>query len=466
MRLATLSLVSAFMWVFAAGVALGDTSESAAAEFDLRGGAAPDEPTAPEKLPFTVQEAAAGQAPLAENEFLSGDDFDDPDFDRNEPVSRASAPQAVASQSAASSSSIPLGPMGVDENGIQGRIHTVAKGDTLWDISDAYLGTPWVWPGIWHDNDNIANPHLIRPGDRIWITSDEMRRVSEREAEKMLAAMPVDAESQNLAQTESVLEAFDDPTLVDGEPQPAAIEDDSFAMPIDPTVTMTGEIVTLPYEQTVHFSSVAAMEEASHIVESPTLREFLTQGDEVYLPLGEGEVSRGDEFTIFRDIKEIRNVGTGAVIGYHFDQRGWLKIKSVNGKASTAVIHEATTEIQRGDRLIPRIEKPRDISVRTASGDVEASIVFMPGIRWLVGSTDSVYLNVGSIHGIEVGTQMEVYQAGQVENSHKMPDTVVAQMVVISVESATCVAFVTQTVRELEVGDHVRSVTTGHLAVR
>ena len=76
MRLATLSLVSAFMWVFAAGVALGDTSESAAAEFDLRGGAAPDEPTAPEKLPFTVQEAAAGQAPLAENEFLSGDDFE------------------------------------------------------------------------------------------------------------------------------------------------------------------------------------------------------------------------------------------------------------------------------------------------------------------------------------------------------------------------------------------------------
>ena len=154
------------------------------------------------------------------------------------------------------------------------------------------------------------------------------------------------------------------------------------------------------------------------------------------------------------------------MIGYHFDERGWLEITSVNGEASTGVINGATSEMQRGDRLIPRIEKFRDIPVRTASGDVEASIVFMPGIRWMVGSLDSVYLNVGSIHGVEIGTQMEVYQAGQVQDLNAMPDTVVARMVVISVESEISVAFVTQTVRELEVGDHVRGVLSDQFAVR
>ena len=76
---------------------------------------------------------------------------------------------------------VTLGEVGYDEQGRAGRIHLVVSGDTLWDISDAYLGTPWVWPSVWTDNRDIENPHLIVPGDRIWITAHEMRRVSEEE---------------------------------------------------------------------------------------------------------------------------------------------------------------------------------------------------------------------------------------------------------------------------------------------
>ena len=27
-----------------------------------------------------------------------------------------------------------------------GEVHTVTKGDTLWDLSQRYLGSPWYWP--------------------------------------------------------------------------------------------------------------------------------------------------------------------------------------------------------------------------------------------------------------------------------------------------------------------------------
>lgn len=50
--------------------------------------------------------------------------------------------------------------------------HTVVKGDNLWDISMKYLKTPWKWPLVWANNQDITNPHLIYPGDLVVITSE------------------------------------------------------------------------------------------------------------------------------------------------------------------------------------------------------------------------------------------------------------------------------------------------------
>ena len=33
-------------------------------------------------------------------------------------------------------------------DGEKGYIHLIVRGDTLWDISNHYLGTPWIWPSV------------------------------------------------------------------------------------------------------------------------------------------------------------------------------------------------------------------------------------------------------------------------------------------------------------------------------
>ncbi|MGB3400366.1 MAG: LysM peptidoglycan-binding domain-containing protein, partial [Candidatus Deferrimicrobiaceae bacterium] len=46
----------------------------------------------------------------------------------------------------------------------EGLVHAVVKGDTLWDLSGKYLGSPWLWPDLWERNRFITNPHYIYPG--------------------------------------------------------------------------------------------------------------------------------------------------------------------------------------------------------------------------------------------------------------------------------------------------------------
>ncbi|USD65329.1 LysM domain-containing protein [Vibrio sp. SCSIO 43136] len=72
--------------------------------------------------------------------------------------------------------------------------YTIKKGDTLWDISELYLKSPWRWPELWQANQYIQNPHLIYPGDSLWLTWKDgvpTLRLSRQDAPNTVAIAPV-----------------------------------------------------------------------------------------------------------------------------------------------------------------------------------------------------------------------------------------------------------------------------------
>jgi len=275
------------------------------------------------------------------------EDFDDPNYDPSDPGSAPIA-RTRSERRATRADSIELGPMGVDAAGIEGRIHMVAPAETLWDISEAYLGTPWVWPSVWHENEAIENPHVIEPGDLIWITSTEMRHLTDEEADELLSTASSDTEVAGETgyvggETLPVLE--DDFDIADFTP--AAIEDEPPLPVAEPLLAavgpmLTGEIISIPANQDANFTAADTMETATSIVDAPSLRRFLTQGDEVHLALGEGEVAVGDQFTVFREVEAIRDHGSARILGYHLESLGWIQVHAIDGESSIAVIHGAS----------------------------------------------------------------------------------------------------------------------------
>jgi len=365
---------------------------------------------------------------------------------------------------------VELGPVGIDAEGRVGRVHTVKPGDTLWEISHAYLGTSWVWPSVWQDNDSIENPHVIEPGDNLWISSTEIRAISDAEADAYVAEAELAVNEEPEAEAvvaEIALEedefldmaALDEFASEEMEALPVGVSDEAAAS------NDTGRVLRVSMRENMSFVSDVQLEASTSILDSPSDRRFLASEDIIYLGLGEGEVEVGDEFTLFRNITEVRSPSRNRLVGYHVDVLGWAEVTEVTGESSVAVIRVSIDGAVRGDSVMPRYQIPSDIAVKYAEEGVDGEIVFLPASRTLMGNTDYVFLDVGAVHGVEIGTDLEVYDAGSEKydaprhHDVRTPDRVVADLVVVTVQEESSVAYVTQARRELAVGDSVRGAT-------
>ncbi|MCE1182967.1 MAG: LysM peptidoglycan-binding domain-containing protein, partial [Rhodocyclales bacterium] len=199
--------------------------------------------------------------------------------------------------------------------------YTVTKGDTLWGISGQFLKEPWRWPEIWRMNkDQIKNPHLIYPGDTVYLdTSDGSPRL--RLGKPVASA-----------------------------PQEQRISPKVHSKPVEESIPSIPANVIEPYLSQPLIIEAGSDENAPRIIATQEDRMMMGIADSFYatgIPDGSPE-----KWQIYRPGKPRKDPKPGEVLAHEAFFLGNARLTQPGIPASLTVT-VAKEEIARGDRLIP-----------------------------------------------------------------------------------------------------------------
>lgn len=271
------------------------------------------------------------------------------------------------------------------------RQYTVKKGDTLWGISNLFLQDPWYWPEIWQKNTQIANPHLIFPGD-------------------VLTLVYVGGQPQ---------------ILVNQAQQQAVTEVSSSGLPVRKlspnirTSALQASIPSIPGDAIRQFLSkprVVTKEEldnAPRIIASDEKRLILGSGSRVYV---RGEIDKERvRFSVFRPGDELRDPESGDILGYEAKYTGDVHITTYDDPASGDLTF-TEREVLIGDRLLPEDKSKLEnlFFPHIPDRPVDAQIISLYDALFGVAQYQIVVINRGERDGIEVGHLLATYTKGAV----------------------------------------------------
>jgi LysM repeat protein len=286
--------------------------------------------------------------------------------------------------------------------------YTIKSGDTLWAISGMYLKSPWRWPELWGMNlDDIKNPHLIYPGQTLFLLSKDGRaRLS----------------------TSNTPDGNDVPT-VRLSPRTRSDKVTSNALP-----TLKSHLIE-PFLTEPIIVDELGLTAAPRIVAAQDSRVLLTRGDRAYAR-GSASEELLDEpalkqkaYRIFRNATPLKDPITGEILGYEAQYLGRaLLVRSEgtqdgidrSGKArqdivpATIDIVDAKEEMRVGDRLVP--EPPMQLLSYVPHAPlmpVDARVVSIYGSAVENAAQNQVVsINQGERDGIERGHVLAILKDG------------------------------------------------------
>ena len=307
--------------------------------------------------------------------------------------------------------------------------YIIQKGDTLWDLSQSWLGDPYLWPQIWDENRYILDSHWIYPGDPLVVPGRP-------------TVVPEDGPP---------------PVAEAREPEPPAEPPKPVTPPPPPLVPAadTSELYCSGYIE--HLNQPPSLWIAGRHLE----RVSVGEGDVVFLNHGRDHgIRAGDAFSILRRTHHVDHPTDQRDLGTLVRRMGRLRVMLAHETSSTAVIEMSCEDILEGDELVPWEEIPVpmlasvpafDAHDPTPSGGATGHIVASRDNLSALGAGHVIFTDLGGLSGVSPGDFITLYR----ERAHDLPRLKLGQAVILTVEGGTSTAKITSSVRESWIGDRV-----------
>jgi hypothetical protein len=327
--------------------------------------------------------------------------------------------------------------------------YIIVKGDTLWDLAEKWLGDPYLWPQIWDENRYILDSHWIYPGDPLVVPG----RPTVVPPEGPPSTGEGEGAGEGTGEGAGAGEGEAEPGPGEGEPgqlQPRAIAEPAPLLPVagDHDVYCSGFIDPGEEQSDVW---IAGHEKEGII---------MGQGDIVYLNQGRSHgVEPGSEWGIQRLTDRVKHPATGADMGVYVSRLGRVRVIAVQQETSIGLIEFSCEDVHDTDQLVTWSEIP--IPRMTALPEFEQHAVEPSGgaAGYIVAFSDPldsaaeghvIHVDLGLDTGIGPGDVLTLYR-----DNADLPRRNLGQAVVLTVESGSATARITESVRETRIGDQV-----------
>ena len=267
--------------------------------------------------------------------------------------------------------------------------YTVVKGDTLWDISGRFLEKPWRWPDLWRNNPQIQNPHLIYPGDRIflvWVDGQPQFGLERGDAGRTYRLSPSGTERLEPSVRATPLESA----------IPAIRLDAIQSFLVQNRVVEPEELDAAPY-----------------VLQGESERLVVGAGDRVY---ARGMLADGERVSLVRAGPIYVDPETSEVLGLEATFIGLGDAVAQDADVATLLVKQVREEVRSGDRVLPTEARTLDAMFypRAPEVEVDGQIISVFGGVSQVGPFDVVVLNRGEREGLAVGDTLAIYKRGDV----------------------------------------------------
>ncbi len=313
--------------------------------------------------------------------------------------------------------------------------YVVQPGDTLWEISERFLGNPYYWTRLWSINEQVTNPHWIYPGNNIVFRMGTLTS----------------------------------PPSVEWNPIPGSPGSLPKIVPVEsecgPNVQFEATRPLRSYLATGFLAQRGDVEIYGEVTKARGMQTYLSEHDLLYLKVDDPDAfACGDVVSVYRKVrKRVKHpTSRGQKYGSLYRVVAEARVVHRYDNYLTAVVRQSWSEITRGDLVGPQMPVTVEIEVQAPDGELDGTIVErVEDAAVLMGPGETIFIDRGRADGVRVGDSFFVVEqrdpySDLVQEDEELPFSVIGRVVVVRVDEYSATAIVSDADRSIQVGQRLR----------